>query len=104
MSVKRRGIATALFAVFMIAAGLVPANASKPVPRTIAGCVFNGSFISSDGYHIRPRYADGREVDLRPFEGHALKISGDLLPGDAFILKGRPRNQGACRTMSPAGR
>jgi hypothetical protein len=103
MSVKR-SITMALFAVFTIAAGVMPADASKPVRRTIAGCVFNGSFISGDGYTIQPRYADGREADLRPLEGHAVTISGALLPGDAFILKSRPRDQGACKIMRPAGR
>ena len=69
---------------------IAPAVASKPVPKTIVGCVANGIFVSSDGYEIRPSNADGREFDLRPFEGHQVTISGDLLPGDAFILKKPP--------------
>ena len=84
-------------------AGIAPAVASKPVPKTIVGCVFNGTFVSSDGYDIRPSYADGKEVDLRPFEGHQVTISGDLLPGDAFIVKKPPRDSGPCTMMRPAG-
>lgn len=87
----------------MTLAGIAPAAASKPVPKTIVGCVFNGSFVSSDGYEIRPRNADGREIDLRPFEGHQVTITGDLLPGDAFILKKPPAGSGRCKTTKPAG-
>ncbi len=83
-------------------AGLAPAVASKPVPKTIVGCVANGSFVSSDGYEIHPRTADGQALDLRPFEGHQVTISGDLLPGDAFILKKPPADSGPCKTTKPA--
>lgn len=103
MSAQRHAIG--LFALLAAAGfvGIAPAAASKPVPKTIVGCVFNGSFVSSDGYEIRPRNVDGREIDLRPFEGHQVTISGDLLPGDAFILKKPPADSGPCKTMKPAG-
>lgn len=81
--------------------GIAPAVASKPVPKTIIGCVFNGTFVTSDGYDLHPRYADGREVDLGPFEGHQVTISGDLLPGDAFIVKKPLRDSGPCTIMRP---
>jgi len=105
MSAQRHKIAIGLFAALAGAslAGIAPVVASKPVPKTITGCVFNGSFVSSDGYEIRPRNADGRELDLRPFEGHQVTISGDLLPGDAFILKKPPADSGPCKTRKPAG-
>ena len=83
--------------------GIAPAIASKPVPKTIVGCVANGIFVSSDGYEIHPRTADGRAIDLRPFEGHQVTISGDLLPGDAFIVKEPLADSGPCRTTNPAG-
>ena len=83
---------------------LLPAVASKPVPKTIVGCVFNGGFVSSDGYDIRPMDANGKDVDLRRFEGHQVTIRGDLLPGDAFILKNPPVDSGPCRIMRPAGK
>jgi hypothetical protein len=85
-------------------AGIAPASASKPVPTTIVGCVFGGTFTSSDGYDIHPRSADGKAIDLRPFEGHTVTISGDLLPGDAFVIKKKPRDSGPCTMMRPAGK
>jgi len=102
MSAKHRKIA--LFAVLAMAIGplvVAPAMASNPVPRTITGCAFNGRFISSGGYDIRPRYADGRQVDLRPFDGHGLTIDGALLPGDVLIVSKLPRDSGPCETMRP---
>jgi hypothetical protein len=107
MSANRHTVTVGLLAVLAAAAALVaivPAFASKPVPKTIVGCVFNATFVSSDGYDIHPRDADGKEVDLRPFEGHTVTISGDLLPGDAFIIKKAPRDSGPCKIMRPAGR
>jgi hypothetical protein len=93
--------AAGFLAILATAPGLwsvTPALASRPVPRTIAGCVIAGAFISSDGYTIRPRYADGRETDLRPLEGRAVTISGALLPGDAFIVNTAPVDDGPCKT------
>lgn len=92
----------AVLAATTALAGIGPAVASKPVPKTIVGCVANGIFVSSDGYDIRPMYADWKEVDLRPFEGHQVTISGDLLPGDAFIVKKPLADSGPCKTK-PAG-
>ena len=107
MSVNRRQFTNGLFAALAAAtafAGIAPAFASKPVPKTIIGCVFGGTFVSSDGYDIHPTDANGKEVDLRPFEGHTVTISGDLLPGDAFIVKKGPRDSGPCKMMRPAGK
>jgi hypothetical protein len=84
-------------------AAITPAFASKPVPKTIVGCVANGIFVSSDGYEIHPSTADGQAVDLRPFEGRQVTIGGDLLPGDAFIVKKPASDSGPCRTTKPAG-
>lgn len=104
MSVNRRPFTNGLIAALATAtafSGIAPAFASKPVPKTIVGCVFDGTVVSSDGYDIHPRNADGKEVDLRPFEGHAVTISGDLLPGDAFIIKKAPRDSGPCKMIRP---
>jgi hypothetical protein len=105
MSARRHRIAVGLLVALAAASfvGVAPATASKPVPKTIVGCVANGTFISSDGYEIHPRNADGQAVDLRPFEGHQVTISGDLLPGDAFIVKKPPADSGPCKTTRPAG-
>jgi len=98
MPVRLAGIAVGFLAVIVMELGFANAGAvgSEPVPRTIVGCVAHGDFISSDGYHIHPRYADGREVDLLPFEGRKLTISGDLLPGDLLIVKEPPRDLSPC--------
>ncbi len=107
MSANRHGFTIGVCAIVAMASGLAgatPAMASKPVPKTIVGCVFNGGFVSSDGYEIRPRYANGQAVDLRPFEGHTVAIAGELLPGDAFIVNKLPRNSGPCTMMRPAGK
>lgn len=106
MSAQRHRIAISLFAALAAAtsfSGIAPAVASKPVPKTIVGCVTNGSFLSSDGYEIHPTTEDGQPVDLRPFEGRQVTISGDLLPGDAFIVKKPPADSGPCRTGRSAG-
>lgn len=107
MSANRHTVTAGLVAALATAAawaGIAPAFASKPVPKTIVGCVFNGTFVSSDGYDIHPRDANGKEVDLRPFEGHTVTISGDLLPGDAFIVEKPLRDTGSCTMMRPAGK
>lgn len=89
------------FIAALISLADAPANASKPVPKTIIGCVFNGELVSSDGYEIRPRFRDGRTPDLKKLEGRGVSISGDLLPGDAFILSKPPRDTGPCTIMRP---
>jgi hypothetical protein len=71
--------------------------ASQPVPRTIVGCVVDGAFISSDGYRIRPRDKDGRDVDLHALEGQRAILDGSLLPGDVMFLKTPPRASGPCK-------
>ena len=101
---RETAIGFCAFAAVFVPLAVAPANASKPVPKTIIGCIFNGELVSSDGYEIRPRYADGRTVDLKKFEGRGVSISGDLLPGDAFILNKPPRATGPCKIMRPAGK
>jgi len=100
MPVTRCAMITACVAVALT----TPAVASKPVPRSIVGCVMNGTFVSSDGYDIRPSHPDGKPFDLLPFEGHAVTIKGGLLPGDILIVKGPPRDGGPCRSMRPAAK
>ena len=85
----------------VIAAGVVacwsPALASRPVPRTITGCVSGGVFASDDGYVIRARGPGFREYDLSRFEGRRIVVRGMLSPGDLFAVKSRPRDLGPCR-------
>jgi len=73
------------------------AEASRPVPRTITGCVSGGELTSDDGYAIRVMGAGFEDYDLHRFEGRRIRIRGMLSPGDRFAIKGRPQNLGPCR-------
>lgn len=84
-----------LAACVVMQAGAV--HASRPVPRTIEGCVTQGVFTSDDGYVIRVRQDGFEAFDLAPFEGRRIRARGMLLPGDLFHLRGRPRDLGPCR-------
>ncbi|MCC6999027.1 MAG: hypothetical protein IT370_30720 [Deltaproteobacteria bacterium] len=61
------------------------ARASKPVARTLTGCVIDGAFFSIDG-RATYRIATAAEIDLKPLEGKAVKLRGLLSPGDRFVL------------------
>lgn len=76
--------------VLAAAAGLFAASsadASRPVPRTVTGCVIHGTF--TDGqytYSVRSRSgARIVETDLKRWEGQRIRIRGSLLPGDILI-------------------
>jgi tetratricopeptide (TPR) repeat protein len=68
-------------------------HASRPVPRTLTGCVLGGQFYSihvnqdtgkpSQAYPIRFR----GKPDLSAYEGKTITVEGWLSPGDAFSLK-----------------
>jgi hypothetical protein len=87
--------------VLLVAASLIvrlqSAEASRPVPRMIVGCVVNGAFISHDGYHIRVWHPQHRPMDLSRFEGKEIRFSGSLNPGDNYIVKSDPEVTGPCR-------
>lgn len=82
--------------ILALACAAPVALASEPVPRVIEGCVNGGVFTSSDGYVIRPQLRIGELVDLARFEGRAIILDGDLLPGDLMILKKPPQDKGPC--------
>lgn len=73
------------------------AEASRPVPRAIAGCVAGGVLTSDDGYPIRLRAAGGAPIDLSRYEGRRIRARGLLSPGDIFVIRGRPLLLGPCR-------
>ena len=69
------------------------AGASRPVPRTIQGCVINGTLYSLRQDLVSER--TGRRTiavypirvsnfDVTPFEGQKIRLRGNLLPGDRF--------------------
>ncbi|MCB1537181.1 MAG: hypothetical protein KDJ44_21360 [Rhodoblastus sp.] len=89
-------VGAAVIAADVLACG-APALASRPVPRTITGCVNGGVFTSDDGYVIRARGPGFREYDLSRFEGRRIVVRGMLSPGDLFAVKGAPRDRGPCR-------
>jgi hypothetical protein len=83
-----------IFGLLLLALSLAlpfPAQASRPVPRTLEGCVINGIFFSvykgaktetgkrDLAYRIRVQ-----NLDLSPYEGRKIRLSGYLLPGDRF--------------------
>ena len=69
------------------------AGASRPVPRTIQGCVINGTLYSvrkdlvseSTGQRTIAVYPIRvSNFDVTPFEGQKIRLRGNLLPGDRF--------------------
>ncbi len=73
--------------------GVDYSQASRPVPRTITGCVIKGKLYS---IHKGVAEATGKrsltvypisvqELDLRPYEGRTIRVEGNLLPGDRFF-------------------
>jgi hypothetical protein len=73
--------------------GVDYSRASRPVPRTITGCVIGGQLYS---IHKGVSEATGKrspmvypisvqDLDLRPYEGKTIQIQGNLLPGDRFF-------------------
>jgi acyl dehydratase len=90
-------LAVSSLPVVLLALAVTGAEASRPVPRKITGCVISGTFVSADGYRITVRRAsDRRPVDLAPYEGRQVRFQGDLLPGDVFTVAAQPRDLGPC--------
>jgi hypothetical protein len=69
-----------------------PSQASRPVFRTVTGCVVNGTL-----YSIRkqpPQYTGPHQIiayplrlqnfNLAPYEGKKISVGGYLSPGDRF--------------------
>ncbi|ALK08693.1 hypothetical protein [Blastochloris viridis] len=76
------------------------ADASGPVRKTYNGGVVDGADVA--GRHIiRLLNRDGRPVDVSAFEGQRLRLIGDLLPGDNFIIVDRPLPLGPCAKGRP---
>ncbi len=77
-----------ILAMCCLAAPL-PAPASKPVLKTLTGCVINGTLYTV--YPGKPKYTVYRikvkDLNLSPYEGKKIIVSGNLLPGDTFYPK-----------------
>jgi hypothetical protein len=72
--------------------GISQSLASRPVGRTITGCVIHGKLYSihkgvaeATGKKTTAVYLiNVRELNLAPYEGRKLRVHGNLLPGDRF--------------------
>jgi hypothetical protein len=69
------------------------AGASRPVPRTIQGCVINGILYSVRKDLVSERTGKRTvavypirvvDFDVTPFEGKKIRLRGSLSPGDRF--------------------
>ncbi|OPY12345.1 MAG: hypothetical protein A4E69_02265 [Syntrophus sp. PtaB.Bin138] len=101
-------VSTVFFVIMLMTINLLlPANVtgSMPVEKTLTGCVIKGQFFSVtiDSRTNRPVKAYqirmGQDLDLAAYEGKTVSMTGDLLPGDRFILKRGVRPvviKGAC--------
>lgn len=88
---KRLCCAVCILAICCLAAADL-SWASRPVPRTITGCVIEGILHSSDGYEIRTR-----DLSLEPYEGKRIQVRGSLLPGDIlYVEPGSVKVLGKC--------
>ena len=89
----------ALLLLLVFAAAAPPAAASGPVPAEITGCVTQGRLIGGRTpgarYVIRPE-RNGQPLDLRRYEGRRLRFTGNLLPGDRYIVEKGPADLGPC--------
>jgi hypothetical protein len=68
-----------------------PAPASRPVPRTLEGCVIKGTFFSvykgvktETGQNVIAYRIRVQNMDLSPYEGKKIRLQGHLYPGDRF--------------------
>jgi hypothetical protein len=69
------------------------ASASRPVPRTLEGCVIKGVFYSVSQYkgktsvhRIDCRTEDlDHPISMSRYEGKKIKVSGHLVPSDVFV-------------------
>lgn len=96
VAIPHRLLAVAL-AGALCAAAIGPAQASRPVHKTVIGCVTDGVLIGDTGYSYRVRHAEDRsDVDLTPYEGRHIRYDGALLPGDVFYVRTEPADLGPC--------
>lgn len=80
----------------MLTALVVTLLSSGPVARTLSGCVVDGRFFSissKDG----PAYSISMSRPLGDFEGKAIRVTGNLYPGDRF----EPHEKSAIEVTAP---
>ena len=87
----KRGLNFFLMILVICLSFPIPAPASRPVPRTLEGCVINGSLFSvykgattETGRRTIAYRIQVQNLDLSPYEGKKIRLQGDLSPGDRF--------------------
>lgn len=100
---RRWRVVLAGIAMIAAFAWVKDAAASRPVSKTLSGCVIGGTFYSVE--ESLPGEKKGaptvyritvREMDLAPYEGKKVVIKGQLLPGDRFTP-----DPGSLRVLGP---
>ncbi|MEM5788389.1 MAG: hypothetical protein AAGU11_13835 [Syntrophobacteraceae bacterium] len=82
---KKIHISVFVLLLLLAAAGF--AHSSKPVYRSITGCVINGELYSlraagQSSITVYPLKVRG--LSLKRYEGQKVRVGGYLLPGDRF--------------------
>ncbi len=87
----KKGLCGIIILAMCCLAAPLQAPASKPVLKTLTGCVINGTLFS-----VRqgsPAHGQAKtlvyqyrmkEVNLAPYEGKKIQVTGYLSPGDRF--------------------
>src|SRR5262245_57094626 len=81
-----------LVALCVLFSDVVPASA--PIPVKLVTCVLDGIPITLDGHPIS--LAGPRRIDLAPFAGKKIRITGNLTPGDRLFPTADIEVLGAC--------
>lgn len=89
---KREWILIGLVSVIVMGWACVhEGEASRPVSKTMTGCVVGGNFYSvgdrlpGEGKRSLVVYRiTVRDMNLAPYEGKKIRVQGRLLPGDRF--------------------
>lgn len=81
-----------LVIAFVVLAGLATrAEASKPIPWTMKGCVTGGVFYSIDKDSASAvKTMNGKAIDLSKVDGKYIEVEGLLHPGDYFTPGDKP--------------
>jgi len=102
---KKSALLMLILSAFMLTAPS-PSPASRPVPRTLTGCVMNGVLYTVHKSHqkgVKPTVyrIKVHDFDLTHYEGSKIRLKGNLLPGDNFYPNPKTlKVMGACDRAS----
>ena len=84
-------------ALFLVSLSVGAADASKPIPWTMKGCVAAGVFYSIDDDSASVVKLMRKQLDLTKLDGKHIEVAGLLYPGDYFTPgDAAPVVKGAC--------